>query len=73
MIVIDEFLEGPSERALPERHDPIEALVFDRPHKSFGIRVRTGRLKRCLHDVHAGPQALHSHAPLPVTAQINTR
>ena len=25
--------------ALPERHDPIEALVFDRPHKSFGIGV----------------------------------
>jgi len=39
MIVIDEFLEGPSEMALPERHDPIEALVFDRPHKSFGIAV----------------------------------
>jgi hypothetical protein len=29
MIVIDEFLEGPSEMALPERHYPIEALVFD--------------------------------------------
>jgi hypothetical protein len=39
--------------ALPERHDPIEALVFDRPDKSFGIGVRIGRLKRCLHDVHA--------------------
>ena len=39
MIVIDEFLEGPSEMALPERYDPIEALVFDRPHKSFGIGV----------------------------------
>jgi len=37
MIVFDEFLEGPSEMAFPERHDPIEALVFDRPHKSFGI------------------------------------
>ena len=47
MIVIDEFLEGPSDMALPERHDPIEALVFDRPHKSFGIGVRIGRLKRC--------------------------
>jgi len=28
MIVIDEFLEGPSEMALPERHDPIEVLVL---------------------------------------------
>jgi len=69
MIVIDEFLDGPSEMALPERHDPIEALVFDRPHKSFGIGVRIGRLKRCLHDVHSGlaQQALHIPAPLPVT------
>ena len=48
MIVIDEFLEGPSEMALPERQDPIEALVFDRPHNSFGMGVRIGRLKRCL-------------------------
>ena len=69
MIVIDEFLEGPSEMALPERHDPIETLMFDRPHKSFGIGVRIGRLKRCLHDVHSGlaQQALHIPAPLPVT------
>ena len=69
MIVIDEFLEGPSEMALPERHDPIEALVFDRSHKSFGIGVRIGRLKRCLHDVHPSlaQQALHIPAPLPVT------
>ena len=69
MIVIDEFLEGPSEMALPERYDPIEALVFDRPHKSFGIGVRIGGLKRSLHDVHAGlaQQALHIPAPLPVT------
>lgn len=69
MTVIDEFLEGPSEMALPERHDPIETLMFDRPHKSFGIGVRIGRLKRCLHDVHSGlaQQALHIPAPLPVT------
>ena len=68
MIVIDEFLEGPSEMVLAERHDPIEALVFDRAHKSFGIGVRIGRLKRCLHDVHSGlfQQALHIPAPLPV-------
>ena len=46
MIVIDEFLKGSSEMALPERHDLIEALVFDRPRKSFGIGVRIGRLKR---------------------------
>ena len=69
MIVIDEFLEGPTEMVLAERHDPIEALVFDRPHKSFGVRVRIGRLKRCPHDVHSGlaQHALHILAPLSVT------
>ena len=32
MVVIDEFLEGATEMALAYRHDPIEALVLNRPH-----------------------------------------
>ena len=57
MVVIDEFLECPSNVALAERHHSIEALVFDRPYKPFGIGVRIGRLTRRLHD---GPPALPS-------------
>jgi hypothetical protein len=34
MVVINKFLERPSEMALTEGHHPIEALVFDRPHES---------------------------------------
>ena len=69
MVVIDEFLEGPSKVALAERHHAIEALVFDRPYEPFGVGVRIGRLKRRLHDVHAGiaQQPSHVPAPLPVT------
>jgi hypothetical protein len=52
MLVIDEFLEGPSKAALAERHHSIEALVCDRPYEPFGIGVRIGRLKRRLHDLH---------------------
>ena len=70
MIVIDEFLEGPSEMALPERHDPIEALVFDRPHKSFGIGVRIGRLKWRPHDVPPGIAQQLSHVPAPFSVTI---
>jgi hypothetical protein len=33
MVVINTFLERPSEMALTEGHHPIEALVFDRPHE----------------------------------------
>ena len=69
MIVIDEFREGPSEVALAERNDPIEALVFDRSHEAFRVGVRIRRLKRRLHDVHPGlaQQPPHLPAPFPVT------
>jgi hypothetical protein len=40
MVVIDEFLEGPSEAALTEWHDPIEALVLNRPHEPFSMGLR---------------------------------
>jgi hypothetical protein len=53
MVVIDEFLESPSEMALANGHDPIEALVLDRPHEPFRIGVRIGRLKWRLHNVQA--------------------
>jgi hypothetical protein len=42
MVVIDEFLEGPPEVALTEWPDPIEALVFNRPHEPFSMGVRIG-------------------------------
>ena len=75
MVVIDEFLEGPSEMALAERHDPIEALVFDRPHKPFGVGVRIGRLKRRLHDVDTRhrPASADSRLHFRSRSQISTR
>jgi hypothetical protein len=39
MIVINEFLEGASKVALAERHDPIEALVRNRPYEPFSMGV----------------------------------
>jgi hypothetical protein len=50
MVVLDEFRERSSKVALTKRYEPIEALVFDRPHEAFSVRVRIGRLKRCPHD-----------------------
>jgi hypothetical protein len=47
-VVIDELRKHPSKVALAERYYLIEALVFDRPHEPFGVRVRIGRLKRRL-------------------------
>jgi hypothetical protein len=45
MIVIDEFLEGPSNVALTDGQHPIEALELDRPH---ALRVACRRA----HDDH---------------------
>ncbi len=69
MVVIDECREGPSKVALAERDHGIETLVFDRPYEPFGMRVRIGRLKRRLHDVHSGIAQQPSHFPalLPIT------
>ena len=69
MVVIDECREGPSKVALAERDHAIETLVFDRPYEPFGVGVCIGRLKRRLHDVHAGiaQQPSHISAPFPIT------
>ena len=55
--------------ALTEGHHPIETLVLDRPHESFSVGVRIGRLKGRQRDVHAGIVQLPTYlpAPLPVT------
>jgi hypothetical protein len=75
MVVINEFLERPAEVALTERHQSIEALVFDRPHESLGVGVGIGRVERSLHHVHPGlaKQPSHIPAPFPITSQISTR
>jgi hypothetical protein len=69
MVVIDEFLEGPTEISLTHRHDPIEALMLNRPHEPFSVGVCVRRLKWRQHHVHASIAQLPSHilAPFPVT------
>jgi hypothetical protein len=69
MVVIDEFLEGPSKVALTERHHAIEALVFDRPYELFSVVLRIGRLKWRLHDIDPGiaQQTSDIPAPFPIT------
>ena len=63
MIMIDEFFEGPPEMALTERHDPIQALVFNRPYEPLSVRVPIGSLKRRQHDLYPGIAQLPSHLP----------
>jgi hypothetical protein len=50
MVVRHESWDRPPEMALTDWHHPIEALFFDRPHKTFGVGIRVGRLERRLHD-----------------------
>lgn len=50
VVVLDERLERSSQVAFPEGNHSTETLVLDRAHKSLGVSVRVGRLKRGLHD-----------------------
>jgi hypothetical protein len=42
MGVLDELRERLSKVALTKRYEPIEALLFDRPHEAFSVRVALG-------------------------------
>jgi len=68
MVVGHEFRDGLSKVPLAHRNDPIEALLFDRPHEPLRIGIRIGRLQWCLH--HAKPRALeelaHRCGPFPI-------
>jgi hypothetical protein len=70
MVVLNEFRERSSKVALTKRYEPIEALVFDRPHEAFSVRVRIGRLKRRLHDMYAGIGQQLSHVLTPLSVSI---
>jgi hypothetical protein len=38
MMVFEEFADGPSQMALPERNDSIEAFVLDGSHETLRMR-----------------------------------
>src|SRR4051812_17833031 len=54
VIMLDVLGDRPAEVTFAERDHPIEALVLDRAHEPFGIRIRIRRLKRRLHDADPG-------------------
>jgi hypothetical protein len=70
MVVLDEFRERSLKVALTKRYEPIEALVFDRPHEAFSVRVRIGRPKRRLHDMYAGIGQQLSHVLTSLSVSI---
>ena len=49
-----EIRDGSSKVALANRNDPIEALLFNRSHEAFRVRIRIRRPERCLYDSKAG-------------------
>jgi hypothetical protein len=55
--------------ALAKRHQSIAALPVYRSDDPFRVGVRVGRLKRRLHDLHAGipEQPSHIAALFPIT------
>jgi hypothetical protein len=54
MEVLNELAYRSPKMALAQRNDPIKAFLFDRSHKSFGVRTRVRRLTRRLHDADTG-------------------
>ncbi len=55
VVVVDELRQDPSEVALADRNQVVEALPAGCPHPALGDRVRAGRPNR-------GPQTLDSEA-----------
>src|SRR5438067_10066961 len=54
MVVRQEFANGQSQVPLSQHNHAVEALGLDGVHKTLRVRVRIGRLKRCLH--HTNPR-----------------
>jgi hypothetical protein len=57
MVVLDELRERSSKVALTKQYEPVEALMFDRPHEAFSVRVRIGRSKRVRKHIEANARA----------------
>jgi hypothetical protein len=55
MIVSHVIRDGSSNVALANRNDPIEALLINRSHEAFRVRIRIRRLEQCLYESEAGP------------------
>jgi hypothetical protein len=49
-----EIRDGSSKVALANRNDPIEALLVNRSHEAFRVRIRIRRPERGLYDSKAG-------------------
>ena len=73
MIMLDVLHDRPAQMTLPERDHTVQALLVDRSHEPFRVRVGIGRQVRRLR--HADPglaqSRAHRHAPfrVPITDQ----
>ncbi len=70
MIVSHEIRDGSSKVALANRNDPIEALLFNRSHEAFCVRIRIRCSERCLYDSKAGLVSQPPHLPTPFPIPI---
>ena len=70
VIVRDELRDCPAEMTFAEWDHSVQALVLDRAHKAFRIRIRVGCLKRRLHDADPGLPQLRAHGRAPLRVPI---
>ncbi len=68
MIVRDVLMDQPTQMPLAERHHPIQALLFDRSHEAFRVRVAVRRGRRRPDHANTGrtEQGLHRRGPVRV-------
>src|SRR5438132_13622541 len=66
MIVRDELRDRPTEMAFAERDHLVQALVLDRAHEAFRVRIRMGaRNGVCTTRIPASPNCSRTTAPCP--------
>ena len=67
VIIGHELGQGAAEVTLPDRDDPIQALLFDRSHKALRMRVRVRRVYRRAHRADSGPRRIVSGVTIVAT------
>ena len=65
IVVGDVLGHGPSDVLFANRHQPVETFLRDRPHDTFGVRIRMRGPGGRLHDAQARVLEVAAHGRAP--------
>jgi len=70
MIMVDELGDRPSEMALADGNQAVEALFFDRSHEPFGVSIGIRRSHRRLDETDPRVAEQLAHLPTPFSVAV---